>query len=132
MTGDIPPDERALFQPALGRGQAAILVDGAGLVLAGTVPSAGGHDAAAEMGAELAGVSDEARRTTRHLAIGRWQTIVFETEGATVALSPVDSSTDDRTLLVALGDTDVPLGALRRSVRHCVALALASCEGQGR
>lgn len=115
-------------------GSAAILVDGAGLVLAGTLRINDGRDVAAEVGAHLSGVSDEARRATRHLDIGGWRAIVFETDAAVVGIVPViqppaDASAVQSSREMAAGAENAvvvlttprrtPLGLLRRAVQQC-------------
>jgi predicted regulator of Ras-like GTPase activity (Roadblock/LC7/MglB family) len=62
------------------------------------------------VGAELSGVSDDARRAMRHLGLGAWQGIVFETDAATVAMAPVPN--DGLVLVAARRET--PLGFVRR------------------
>jgi len=107
--GEIDP--RALFQDVLGEArQAALLLDGSGLVLAGAYLVDDGRDVAQDVGAELSGVSDEARRAMRHLGLGDWSSIVFETEAATIALAPASG---DALLVVAAGP-ETPLGLVRR------------------
>ena len=90
MTVSAAPSEdpRMLFHDVLGDGpQAALLLDGSGLVLAGAYIVQDGDDVGQAVGAELSGVSDEARRAMRHLGLGSWTSLVFETEAATVALA---------------------------------------------
>ncbi|MBX9927295.1 MAG: tetratricopeptide repeat protein [Gemmatimonadaceae bacterium] len=88
---------------------AAMHLDEAGLVLAGRYLTEDGRDLAAEVGAQLSGVSDEATRAMRHFGFGAWTQIVFETEVASVAMAPVGQGLT----LVAAART-VPLGFLRR------------------
>ena len=85
-------------------------------MLAGAYVAADGHDVAQEVGAELSGVSDEASRAMRHLELGDWNTIVVETEVATVALAPAPN---DGLLLVAAARA-MPLGMVRRFVDRCL------------
>ena len=106
-----PQDARYLFAEILGDGdQTALLLDEQGLVMAGAYLSAEGRDVAQDVGAELSGVSDEARRAMRHLDLGNWTAIVFETEVATVAMAPAPQ---DGLLLVA-ASREAPLGFVRR------------------
>jgi len=106
-----PGDPRLVFADLLGSGeQAALLLDPAGFVLAGMYPVGDGRDVAQDVGAELSGVSDEARRAMRHLDLGTWQALVFETEVATVAMAPAPA---DGLLLVA-AHRATPLGFVRR------------------
>ncbi|HEX6057689.1 MAG TPA: roadblock/LC7 domain-containing protein, partial [Gemmatimonadaceae bacterium] len=106
-----PQDARYLFADVIGDGeQTALLLDEQGLVMAGAYVSADGRDVAQDVGAELSGVSDEARRAMRHLDLGNWTAIVFETEVATVAMAPAPQ---DGLLLVA-SSREAPLGFVRR------------------
>ena len=102
---------RALFADLIGEAdQTALLLDAEGFVLAGAYLAGDGRDVAQEVGAELSGVSDEAQRAMRHLDLGSWTSIVFETEVATVAMAP---GPGDGLLLVA-ADRSTPIGFVRR------------------
>ena len=104
-------DSRSLFEDVVGEArQAALLLDASGLVLAGAYIVADGRDVAQAVGAELSGVSDEARRAMRHLSLGDWSSIVIETEAATVALAPAAGDA----LLVVAASSETPLGLVRR------------------
>lgn len=106
----------ALFDDLLeGTRSAALLLDGDGLVLAGRYVSADGRDLAAIIGAQLSGVSDEAGRAMRHLGLGAWRQIIFETEAASVAMAP---SQDGVALVAAARPT--PLGFVRRVLDRAV------------
>jgi predicted regulator of Ras-like GTPase activity (Roadblock/LC7/MglB family) len=112
----IANDSRYLFLDVLpDEAQTALLLDPAGLVLAGAYIDADGRDVAQDVGAELSGVTDAARRATRHLAMGDWTSIVFETEVAVVAMAP--SSQDG--LLVLATSRATPLGLVRRLLSRC-------------
>ncbi len=109
-------DAGALFDDLLeGQRTAAMLLDGDGLVLAGRYVSADGRDLAAIIGAQLSGVSDEAARAMRHLGLGAWRQIVFETEAASVAMAP----SLDGVLLVAAA-RPIPLGFVRRVLERAL------------
>jgi tetratricopeptide (TPR) repeat protein len=72
-------DPRFLFADVLSEAeQTALLLDRDGLVLAGAYVAWDGRDVGQEVGAELSGVTDAARRATRHLALGAWWSIVVE------------------------------------------------------
>lgn len=104
-------DARTLFAGIIGDGeQTVLLLDAAGLVLAGAYVAADGRDVAQEVGAELSGVSDEARRAMRHLDLGEWSSIVFETDAAIVALGPAPNDG----LIVVAAERATPLGFVRR------------------
>ena len=95
--------------------QTALLLDRDGLVLAGAYVAWDGRDVGQEVGAELSGVTDAARRATRHLSLGEWSSIVFETEVAVVAMTP---STNDGLLVLATSRA-TPLGLVRRLLDKC-------------
>jgi len=121
-SGHDPKDPRAVFAETLdGPDQTAMLLDATGMVLAGVYVTADGRDVAQEVGAELSGVSDEADRATRHLGIGAWKSIVFETEGAVVAMAPAANDS----LLVLAASRATPLGLLRRLLDRSAARARA-------
>ncbi|MFL5578453.1 MAG: tetratricopeptide repeat protein [Gemmatimonadaceae bacterium] len=106
-----PVNPRALFHDVLGdTQQTALLLDASGFVLAGSYLVEDGHDVAQDVGAELSGMSDEAQRAVRHLELGDWTSIVFETEAATVAMAPAP----DGGLLVVAAARETPLGLVRR------------------
>ena len=116
----LPPgtahDPRFLFADVLSEAeQTAMLLDGGGLVLAGAYLAHDGRDVAQEVGAELSGVTDAARRATRHLKLGEWTSIVFETEVAVVAMAP---SPGDGLLVLATSRA-TPLGLVRRLLDRC-------------
>jgi len=115
----------ALFDDLLeGTRSAALLLDGDGLVLAGRYVSADGRDLAAIIGAQLSGVSDEAGRAMRHLGLGAWRQIIFESEAASVAMAP---SADGVALVAAARPT--PLGFVRRVLDRAVERAAEWLEG---
>ena len=109
-------DAGALFDDLLeGQRSAAMLLDEEGLVMAGRYVAADGRDLAADIGAQLSGVSDEASRAMRHLGLGAWTQIVFETEAASVAMAPINAGV----LLVAAA-RPIPLGFVRRVLERAV------------
>jgi len=113
---DFSHDSRFLFADVLSdMDQTALLLDRDGLVLGGAYLDHEGNDVAQEVGAELSGVTDAARRATRFLALGDWSSIVFETEVAVVAMAP---SPDDG-LLVLATSRSTPLGLVRRLLDRC-------------
>ena len=119
-------DPRALFADILGEHeQTALLLDDQGLVLAGIYLGEDGVDVGAEVGAELSGVTDAARRASRHLDIGDWRSIVLETEVATVTMAP--SSGDG--LLVVAASKATPLGLVRRVLDRCLERSRKWLEG---
>jgi predicted regulator of Ras-like GTPase activity (Roadblock/LC7/MglB family) len=106
-------DPRLLFADLIGvADQAALLLDEDGLVLAGQYVVSNGDDVGDEVGAALSGISDEARRAMRHLPLGDWRTIIFETPAATVVMTPAPH---DGLVLVAAAPS-VPSGLARRAL----------------
>ena len=93
----------------------ALLLDATGLVMAGTYVTQDGRDVAQEVGAELSGVSDEARRAMRHLGLGDWSSLTVETDAAVVAMAPMH---DDALVLVAASKA-MPLGLVHRVLDRC-------------
>lgn len=115
-----PSDPQWLFADLLvDAEQTALLLDESGYVLGGLYLDADGTDLAHEIGAQLSGISDEAVRATRHLGIGDWKSIVFETEVASVAMAP----TENKGLLVVAASRVTPLGLLRRLLDQCASRA---------
>ncbi len=122
---DPEADAGALFDDLLeGQRSAAMLLDADGLVLAGRYVAVDGRDLAADIGAQLSGVSDEASRAMRHLGLGAWRQIVFETEAASVAMAPLQEGV----VLVAAA-RPIPLGFVRRVLERAVHRAIAWLEG---
>jgi predicted regulator of Ras-like GTPase activity (Roadblock/LC7/MglB family) len=116
LAADVAHDSRFLFVDVLSDvDQTALLLDCDGLVLGGAYLDHEGNDVAQEVGAELSGVTDAARRATRHLSLGDWSSIVFETEVAVVAMAP---SPDDGLLVLATSRA-TPLGLVRRLLDRC-------------
>jgi len=100
-------------------GQTALLLDASGLVLAGIYVDGDGHNVSQDVGAQLSGISDEVRRSAKHLDIGDWKSITFETQAAVVAMSPGSSDS----LIVVAASRATPLGLLRRLLDRCAVRA---------
>ncbi|HEY8795473.1 MAG TPA: tetratricopeptide repeat protein, partial [Gemmatimonadaceae bacterium] len=84
----VEEEARLLFADILGEGEhTALLLNADGLVAAGLYVTADGEDVSQEVGAALTGVRDEALRAVRHLDLGTWKAVVYETDLATVAKS---------------------------------------------
>jgi tetratricopeptide (TPR) repeat protein len=121
----VEEEARTLFASILGDGeQTALLLDGEGLVTAGAYITAEGRDVAQEVGAALAGVRDEVDRVVRHLDLGQWRALTYETDVARVAMAPV---LDDSVVLLAAAPS-VPLGLVRRVVDWCARRATTWLE----
>ena len=127
--GELHADPHLLFVDILADDQTAIMLDKDGLVLAGAYYAANGQDVAQEVGASLSGVSDEALRATKHIGIGAWRSILFETEAATVSLAPAPGDGAAAGGLVVVAASPVtPLGQLRRLLDRCLSRASAWLE----
>jgi len=121
----VEEEARLLFADILGEGEhTALLLNADGLVAAGLYVTADGEDVSQEVGAALTGVRDEALRAVRHLDLGAWKAVVYETDLATVALAP---AIDESMVLVAAGRS-VPLGFVRRVLDRCVLRATSWLE----
>jgi predicted regulator of Ras-like GTPase activity (Roadblock/LC7/MglB family) len=133
-TGEMSADPRLLFADILANDQTAIMLDKDGLVLAGAYYAADGRDVAEDVGATLSGVSGEALRATKHLSIGEWRSIVFETEAAVVTLSPAPAagSLAAGGLIVLAAAPTTPLGLLKRLLERCIARATSWLSGSSR
>jgi len=115
---ELPVDPQRLFEDVLlDDGQTALLLDASGYVLGGLYLDGEGHDLAHEIGAQLSGISEEVVRATRHLDIGEWKSIVFETHAAVVGMAP----TADEGLVVVAASRATPLGLLRLLIDRCCA-----------
>jgi tetratricopeptide (TPR) repeat protein len=120
------PDLQRLFADLLlDDGQTALLLDGSGYVLGGLYLDSMGNDVSQDIGAQLSGISDEVERSMRHLDIGSWRSIIFETHAAVVAMAP----TADDSLVVVAASRSTPLGLLRRLLDRCAARAAGWLEG---
>jgi tetratricopeptide (TPR) repeat protein len=118
-------DARSLFHDILGAEQGmALLLDEHGLVLAGG-HEAEGRDVGQEVGAQLGGVSEEAERAMRHLGLGAWTSIVFETASATVAMAP---GPENSLMLVSAGKA-TPVGFVRRMLERSLQRATTFLGG---
>jgi predicted regulator of Ras-like GTPase activity (Roadblock/LC7/MglB family) len=112
----MPTDPQWLFADLLvDDGQTALLLDGNGYVLGGLYVDQDGNDLSQEIGAQLSGISDEVRRAAKHLDVGEWRSITFETQVAVVGMAPAA----DQSLLVVAASKLTPLGLLRRLLERC-------------
>jgi len=127
-TGDRNPplDPQRIFADLLlDDGQTALLLDGSGYVLGGLYLDSMGDDVSQDIGAQLSGISDEVERSMRHLDIGSWRSIIFETHAAVVAMAPAA----DESLVVVAASRSTPLGLLRRLLDRCAERAGGWLDG---
>lgn len=123
-------DPTQIFADLLAPDHSGILLRSDGAVLAGSYVTRDGHDRARPIGAALAGMSSEATRATRHLDLGAWRAIVFETEAAVVSISPGAAPPAGEALIMLTAPPTAPLGLLRRILERCVARAGAWLESR--
>ncbi|HEY8470672.1 MAG TPA: tetratricopeptide repeat protein [Longimicrobiales bacterium] len=96
----------------------ALLLDGRGLILAGSV-RAGGTTRSEALGAAVGPAAEEAARTAALLSIGRWRGILIETDRALLHVSPLE---EDLLLLVAT-ECGTPVGWVLRTAERAAELA---------
>lgn len=132
-TSELSSDPRLLFSDILSADQTAVMLDRDGLVLAGAYYTADGKDVAEDVGASLSGVSGEARRAMKHLGMGDWRSIAFETEGAVVFLTaaPSGGGLAAGGLVVLAAAPATPLGQVKRLLDRCIARAASWLGGTG-
>lgn len=123
------PDVQAAAVPARGSYRIAeplgeLLIDGAGLVLAGELRDARGKDVAARVGAELSGVRAEAERALGRLGLGEWRALTIDAARARVGLAPAPN--EAVTLVAAAPDTAA--GLFRRHLQRARQRAVAFFE----
>jgi tetratricopeptide (TPR) repeat protein len=124
----LPHDPQCLFADLLvDDAQTALLLDASGYVLGGIYLDGDGTDVSSDVGAQLSGITDEVRRAMRHLDIGEWRSITFETQVAVVAMSP----SADASLVVVAASRATPLGLVRRLLERCGRRASAWLERGG-
>ena len=103
-----PLEEARVFAGLEGAQEGLLLLDAAGRVLGGALKDPGGRDVTDAVAAYLAGVSQEAARTAKLLALGPWTGVAAEGNGGHVHLT---APTGDALLLV-VRDRAVPMGRL--------------------
>jgi hypothetical protein len=110
-------------------GQTALLLDDSGYVLGGLYLDGDGVDVGQDVGAQLSGISEEIDRSTRHLGLGDWRSLTFETEAAVVAMSPAADAGGKVGLVVVAASRSTPLGLLRRLLERCAERASGWMNG---
>jgi tetratricopeptide (TPR) repeat protein len=121
-----PSGPPAVFAGLEGADSAMLLVDGQGRVMAGGLKTSDGADVADAVAAYLAGVSQEAERTSRLLELGEWRWIMAEAEEGNLQLS----APAPNTLLLLVRDRSVPAGRLARQAARATEVARRWLEGQ--
>ena len=106
-----PLEEARVFAGLEGAQEGLLLLDAAGRVLGGALKDPGGRDVTDAVAAYLAGVSQEAARTAKLLALGRWTGVAAEGNGGHVHLT---APTGDALLLVVRDRAGAPLAGEAR------------------
>jgi tetratricopeptide (TPR) repeat protein len=101
-----------------------LLIDDAGLVLAGQLRNLSGADVSASVGAELSGVRAEAQRALGRLGLGAWRSLSIDTDHAIVGLAPAPN--DALSMVAAAPGTAA--GLFRRHVQRARQRAVAFFE----
>src|SRR2546422_180344 len=105
-------DEWGMARPTaparVGAQEGLLLLDASGRVLGGALKDPAGRDVTDAVAAYLAGVSQEAARTVKLLALGKWTGLAAEGNLGHVHLAPPSSDA----LLLVVRDRAVPMGRL--------------------
>ena len=103
-----PLEEARVFAGLEGAQEGLLLLDASGRVLGGALKDPAGRDVTDAVAAYLAGVSQEAARTVKLLALGKWTGLAAEGDLGHVHLAPPSSDA----LLLVVRDRAVPMGRL--------------------
>jgi tetratricopeptide (TPR) repeat protein len=103
-----PLEEARVFAGLEGAQEGLLLLDASGRVLGGALKDTGGRDVTDAVAAYLAGVSQEAARTTKLLGLGPWTGLAAEGQLGHVHLTSPTAAT----LLLVVRDRAVPMGRL--------------------
>ena len=103
-----PLSDARVFAGLEGAEEGLLLLDPAGQVLGGALKDPGGKDVSAAVAAYLAGVSQEAGRTAKLLALGAWTGLAAEGQHGHVHLTPPTGAA----LLLVVRERAVPMGRL--------------------
>jgi predicted regulator of Ras-like GTPase activity (Roadblock/LC7/MglB family) len=101
---------RSLFASIKDDGAAGVLlVDRDGHVVAGDARDSNGDDVAADLGAELCGLSVESGRALEQLGLGEWDHLSVECDGILLSIAPCA----DETLVLVQSENSTPMGMSR-------------------
>src|SRR5437899_559672 len=103
-----PMEEARVFAGLEGAQEGLLLLDASGRVLGGALKDPAGRDVTDAVAAYLAGVSQEAARTVKLLALGKWTGLAAEGSLGHVHLAPPTGEA----LLLVVRDRAVPMGRL--------------------
>jgi tetratricopeptide (TPR) repeat protein len=122
-----PLEEARVFAGLEGADEGLLLLDASGRVLGGALKNAQGQDVSDAVAAYLAGVSQEAARTSKLLALGKWTGVAAEGRTGHVHLT---APTGDALLLV-VRDRAVPMGRLAIIAQRAAGAARRWLEAHG-
>jgi tetratricopeptide (TPR) repeat protein len=122
-----PLEEARVFAGLEGADEGLLLLDASGRVLGGALKNAQGQDVSDAVAAYLAGVSQEAARTSKLLAFGKWTGVAAEGRTGHVHLT---APTGDALLLV-VRDRAVPMGRLAIIAQRAAGAARRWLEAHG-
>jgi len=122
-----PLEEARVFAGLEGAEEGLLLLDASGRVLGGALKSAQGQDVTDAVAAYLAGVSQEAARTTKLLGLGKWTGVAAEGRSGHVHLT---APTGDALLLV-VRNRAVPMGRLAIIAQRAAGAARRWLEAHG-
>jgi tetratricopeptide (TPR) repeat protein len=127
MPAPTPMERDRVFAGLEGAREGLLLLDGAGRVLGGAVRHTDGADVTDAVAAFLAGVSQEATRTGKLLALGKWTGLSAEGRAGHVHLSLPAANA----MLLVVRDRSVPLGRLAVLAERASEHAKDWLESQG-
>jgi len=122
-----PLEEARVFAGLEGAEEGLLLLDASGRVLGGALKNAQGQDVTDAVAAYLAGVSQEAARTTKLVGLGKWTGVAAEGRSGHVHLT---APTGDALLLV-VRDRAVPMGRLAIIAQRAAGAARRWLEAHG-
>ncbi len=122
-----PLERERVFAGLEGAQEGLLLLDAAGRVTGGAVRHPGGDDVTDAVAAYLAGVSQEATRTGKLLALGKWTGLSAEGHTGHVHLAQLREDA----LLLVVRDRSVPLGRLAVLAERAAQHARVWLEQQG-
>ena len=122
-----PMAEARVFAGLEGAEEGLLLLDASGRVLGGALKNTQGQDVTDAVAAYLAGVSQEAARTTKLLGLGKWTGVAAEGRSGHVHLT---APTGDALLLV-VRDRAVPMGRLAIIAQRAAGAARRWLEAHG-
>ena len=122
-----PLEDARVFAGLEGAEEGLLLLDASGRVLGGALKNPQGQDVTDAVAAYLAGVSQEAARTTKLLALGKWTGVAAEGRLGHVHLTAPSGDA----LLLVVRDRAVPMGRLAIIAQRAAGAARRWLEAHG-